>query len=105
MEIFLASETITSLPPNPAYVRIYIAGWWDELEGNSWALTGNDAHGTARHYSTATDFEVATSGGIAVDEIDDGNSVEGTIDVIFPSAGRIRGDFRAEWVPLDQVCL
>lgn len=105
VDVYLASGIISSLPPDPPYVRIFLRRWVDELEGESWSLAGDGANGMARHYSTVADFELATSGGVAIDDVDDENNIEGMVDLIFPNAGRIRGDFLARWVQNDDLCI
>lgn len=105
VEIFLASEPIGSFPPDAPYARIYILQSVDELAGETWVLAGGNADGTAWYHSTGTDPEVASSGAVVVNEVDDENNIEGLVDVVFPTAGRIRGEFRAEWVPRNILCL
>ena len=105
VEIFLASEPIESVPPDAPYVRIYIRQSVDELAGETWVLAGADADGVAGYYSTTTDSELASSGAVMISEVDDDNNIEGLVNVVFPTAGRVRGEFRAEWVQRNIGCL
>jgi hypothetical protein len=53
----------------------------------------------AWHHPKATQIESAVSGIVRVDNVSDGQTVEGSVDVTFPRAGRLRTDFQARWIP------
>ena len=103
--IYLASERIESLDPSAPFVRVYVDQSLETLAGRSWLLAGVNANGAAWYYSSATEFEVATIGGMRVEKVEEDNTIVGLVDLIFPDAGRIRGEFRAVWVPNTVICV
>jgi hypothetical protein len=85
-------------------VRIYVWQSPQRLAGRSWALVGTDAQGNASFHSTARDFEAATQGSVTVNAVTADNTIEGSVDLTFPRAGRIRGGFRAAWFAQTMLC-
>jgi len=104
VEIYLASEPIETFEPDPPYVRIYIPGPVSDLAGETLVLAGAEPDATAWFYLTATESEAASSGSLVVLDVEGNNTVEGRVDATFPQAGRIRGEFRAPWIPRSSGC-
>jgi hypothetical protein len=102
--IYIASAPVESLEPAAPYVRIYVWQPLDRLAERSWNLAGGEPEGSAWFQSSATDFEVAVRGTVRVNRVAPDGTVEGSADVTFPSTGRVRGGFRAVWVPNAMLC-
>jgi hypothetical protein len=96
--IYLAAAPVGSVEPPAPYLRIDVWQPLGRLAGRSWVLAGSEAEGSAWFYSTATDFEIATRGRVTINAVAPDNTIEGSADLTFPSAGRIRGGFRAAWL-------
>ena len=104
--IYLADTPVQSAEPSAPYVRIVIreeplAG----LSGRTWAVGEPGTKATAWSVGTGTDPEVATFGEVRVTTVASDNTVEGSADLTFPRAGRVAGNFRAQWLPPVQFCL
>jgi hypothetical protein len=102
--IYLSHAPVESLEPPAPYVRIYIWQPLDRLAGRSWVVAGDEAEGSAWLHPVARDNEVATSGRVRVNVVTSDNTIEGLADLTFPSAGRVRGGFRAVWLPRTVLC-
>lgn len=98
--IYLSRAPMLSLAPPAPYVRVAVWQPLDRLTGRSWSLTGAETEGGAWFFATPGTFEVATRGEVTVRAVSADNTVEGTVDLRFPSAGRIRGGFKASWLNL-----
>lgn len=102
--IYLTPNPVTSLEPTTPFVRIYIAQSVNALAAGPWILAGSKAEGTAWFQSAAASEEAATIGYMIVSSVSADKTIEGTVDVTFPNAGRIRGGFHAVWVPNTVLC-
>ena len=102
--IYLASAPVESLEPAAPYLRIYVWQPLDRLAGRSWILAGGEPEGSAWLHSSATEYEVAARGAVTVNRVAPDGTVEGSADLTFRSAGRVRGGFRAVWVPQAVLC-
>jgi hypothetical protein len=102
--IYLTRDPVTSLEPATPYVRIYVWQSADALPGRTWMLAGNKSAGGAWFHSAATNYEIATGGYMIVSSVSSDNTIEGEVTITFPNAGRIRGGFRAVWMPSNVVC-
>jgi len=102
--IYLAAAPVAALEPAAPYVRIDVWEAVDRLTTQAWVLDAGSTTGIASHYSSAGAFEVATSGRIVVTAVDRDTTLVGTVDLDFPSAGRVRGGFRAVWVSSAPLC-
>ena len=102
--------------PEPAgpHLRVAVYQPPERLTERAWNLVGDDDEGTAWFHETPAEFEAPTSGSVRITRVDgdengDGSVnvelVEGTVDVVFPKAGRIRRGFRAAWVEPSQPIL
>ena len=102
--LYVATTPVTSLEPSPPYFRVAIWQPLAELEGHSWSVASGDDGAQGWHYTNATEFEVATSGTVRVDNVSNAQTVEGFLDVSFPGAGRLRTKFQAHWIPRSILC-
>jgi hypothetical protein len=102
--IYLASAPVESLEPAAPYLRIYVWQPLDRLAGRSWILAGGEPEGSAWLHSSATEYEVAARGAVTVNRVAPDGTVGGSADLTFPSAGRVRGGYRAVWVPQAVLC-
>lgn len=102
--IYLTPDPVTSLEPATPYVRIYVAQPVNALSGRTWMLAGGKSEGGAWFHSAGSNYEIATIGHMVASSVSTDNTIEGTVDVTFPNAGRIRGGFRAPWVTSTVLC-
>jgi hypothetical protein len=102
--IYLAPDPVTSLEPPAPYVRIYVAQPLDALVGQPWILAGTKSAGGAWFHSASNTDEIANTGYVTVISVSSDNTIVGVVDIAFPNAGRIRGGFRAVWVPSTVLC-
>jgi len=102
--IYLSAAPVETLQPSAPYLRLAIWHTLDALSGRTWSLSPSSEEGSAWFHATATGFEIATRGSVTVTSVSDDNRVEGTVDVTFSTAGRIRGSFTATWMPSTLLC-
>jgi len=102
--IYLTPDPVTSLQLAAPYVRIYVAQPVNALNGRMWILAGSTAEGGAWFHSAGSNEETATIGYMVVSSVSSDNTIVGTVDVTFPSVGRIQGGFHAVWVPNTVLC-
>jgi hypothetical protein len=103
--IYLANAPVQALEPEAPYVRIILRQPLQSLREGSWVVAGNGAQGAAWRFSTATDYERATSGEVTVNVVASDSTIEGWADLTFPSAGRVGGNFRALWISRVLLCI
>jgi hypothetical protein len=101
--IYLTPNPVTSLAPTAPFVRIYVAQSVNALAAGPWILAGSKAQGGAWFQSAASE-EAAAIGYMIVSSVSVDKTIEGTVDVTFPNAGRIQGGFHAVWVPNTVLC-
>jgi hypothetical protein len=102
--IYLTPDPVTSLEPATPFVRMYVAESVNALAGRTWILAGSKSAGGAWFHSAASNYEIATGGYMIVSSVSTDNTIEGKVNISFPNAGRIRGGFRAAWVPSTVLC-
>ena len=98
--IYLATDPFVTPVPEGPYVLIYVARSATRLTDRPWALGANQPDGSASSCASADECEVASGGTLTVSAVDADTTIEGSVDLDFPGAGRVTGDFRAEWLPL-----
>ena len=91
------------MPPQTPYVRDYIARSVEELDGRRWEI-GPNSEGGAWYHQTATEFEIATWGVLAVNSVSEDLTVEGEVNLVFPSGRHVWGEFRAIWFTSNRLC-
>jgi hypothetical protein len=104
--IYLTATAVSTLEPPRPYVRIDILQPLDNLTERAWTLNGpaGDADGAAIYYAEDGGSEIATSGAVTVSTVSQDRTVQGTADLRFPTLGRLRGGFEAEWNPRTRMC-
>jgi hypothetical protein len=102
--IYLAEAPVDPMDPAPPYVRVVVWQPLDLLATRSWTLNDGDEGAAAWYYSGAQSSEVGASGEVRVTAVRADSTVEGTVELRFPVAGRVAGRFRATWVPLSLRC-
>ena len=103
LAIYLAPDPITSLQPGGVFVRVYIEGTVDEIRGPTWPISSN-SNAAAWFHPNASDYEIATSGYLMIGAGKAGETLDGLVDLEFPSAGHVHGTFHAEWIPTNVLC-
>jgi hypothetical protein len=106
VSIYLTATAVSSLEPPAPYVRIDILQPLDRLTERAWTLNGaaGDADGAAIYYTDGAGSEIATSGQVTVNTVDADRTIHGIADLRFPTLGRIRGEFDAEWNSRAAMC-
>ena len=105
VEIFLVPEAMSALPPQTPYVRVMVWRSLAELDGQRWELTGSDAEGGAWHHPTENEFELATYGVLIVNRVTADQTVEGEVNLVFPSGRHVWGGFKAIWFSANRGCI
>ena len=103
LAIYLAPDPITSLEPAGVFVRVYVSGTIDEIRGAMLPISTH-SNAAAWFHTNANDNEIATSGYLMVGSGSAGGTLEGSVNLQFPSAGRVHGAFHAEWIPTNVLC-
>jgi hypothetical protein len=106
VSIYLTHAAVSSLEPPAPYVHISILRPLDRLTERSWTLNGAaaDADGTAIYYTGNQGSEIAVSGQVTVNAVSPDRTIHGIVDLLFPTAGRVRGEFHAVWNPRVTMC-
>jgi hypothetical protein len=114
LAIYLTRDpAIPPMPLTPPLVRIYLAQSVTAISGRTWTLAGTASDGNAWFQSAPSNSpglvqppELATGGYMIVTSVGSDNTIEGTVDLTFPSGEHIRGGFRAPWVlPNVSLCV
>ncbi len=100
--IYLSPNPVTSLEPATPFVHVAVWQPLDRLEDQSWTL-GAGA-GTASYFSTPNELESATAGSVTVSAVDPDSTVRGSVELTFPTHGKIAGGFQAHWIPVALRC-
>lgn len=98
VEITLASANDPSAVP---HVRVVLYESLDRLT-RRWTL--GEGAGFASYVTSLDHEESASSGTVEIERVDSANKVTGTVHLVFPHAGIIRGRFQAAWVPRLMLC-
>lgn len=98
VEITLAASDNPAGTPR-ANVAIYTS--LSTLKGR-WTLAPDV--GVASYMTAAGTGELARSGTVVIETVDAANTVTGTVQLVFPDAGMIRGRFRATWIARTVRC-
>ena len=104
-EIFVSASPLDSQGALVPFVRIYVAVGVDELNGHVWSVSGSSPAAAWFHPVITGGQVPATEGTLTVTSVSADKSIDGSIDLSFPDAGRIRGEFHAVWVPSGAVCV
>ncbi|MHB1095268.1 MAG: hypothetical protein ACYC3F_03770 [Gemmatimonadaceae bacterium] len=103
--IYLAPESIiATLEPATPYIRIDVWKGADALFG-TWSLSPTSAHGAAARFQVALgSIESATGGTVVVSAVGRDSTITGSVDLQFPSSGRVHGAFSARWIARTFLC-
>jgi hypothetical protein len=103
-EIFLSHDA-ASAEPNTPFVRIYIPVAVEELSGRVWQLSAHSPEGGAWFHSSDASSEIAASGYMIVAAVSPDRTVQGSVYLEFPDAGRVSGAFAAGWIQSTVFCI
>lgn len=102
--VVLASSAIASASPTLPHLRFNVWQPVTDLVG-SWSLGPSSAQGSAARIGAAGSVvDVVTRGSITVLSVQADGTVVGNVDVVLGSGDRIRGGFRARWMPATSMC-
>jgi hypothetical protein len=102
--IYLTHEPVTSLEPTVPYFQVAIWQPLEEVSGRTWTVAGDLLEGSASYRPSSDRYEFATTGRIRIDAVSHENTVRGSVDLRFPTAGRVRGGFQATWLTTSMMC-
>lgn len=88
--------------PQTPFVRIMITHALAELPGKTFAL--GEANGVASYVSAPGEIEVSSGGQVRVSAADTARGVVGTVDITFPTRGKVAGRFSAPWTARQMLC-
>jgi len=103
-EIFLSHDAVGSTEPSTPFVRIYIPVAVEELSGRVLQLSGEGPGGVAWFHSDDASSEIAASGYMIVAAVSSDRTVQGSVYIEFPDAGRVSGAFAAGWIQSTVLC-
>lgn len=103
-EIFLSHDAVGSTEPSAPFVRIYVPVAVEQLSGDVWQLSADSPEGAAWFHSTGASSEVAKSGYMIVAAVGSDKTVQGSVYLEFPNAGRVSGAFAAPWIQSTVIC-
>lgn len=92
-----------SPPPSPSVV-ISILAPVTQIEGRGWDVSQDSQTGSAVWIDNANAFQSASYGGVIIRAVLADTTIEGSVDLVFPDAGRVRGGFRAKWISSSFRC-
>lgn len=98
------SESAKSEPLTPPLIQVYVYRSRELAAGKTWSLQPPNTDGIASFCSSATVCESATRGTVRFDPTTSPDLLSGTLDVIFPTKGTVRGPFRATWRTTQTIC-
>ena len=94
-----------TIPDRTPFVQVAIWRAADVVAGQTFDVSAVSKVGAAISCRAATtDCERASSGTIRLDGRRPGGAFEGTLDLTFPSRGRVTGGFHATWVQRRVFC-
>jgi len=74
------------------------------LSGRVWQLSENSPEGAAWFHSSDASSEIAASGYMIVAAVGSDRTVQGSVYLEFPDAGRVSGAFAAGWIQSGVIC-
>ena len=102
--VMFARDPIGSGPPSYPYASVQV--WFppavSALGGHSWSV-GPNADASASYVQLPGRSESADGGSISITSVDSTNTIEGTVNLRFPSR-TVAMPFRAPWIPLEVLC-
>jgi hypothetical protein len=89
--------------PNPPYVLVYVPVGPGELPAQAWPI-GSSTKAEAWFQSGPSTNEDAWSGSLIVDSVGADKSINGSLELDFPDAGRMTAEFHAKWLASNFYC-
>jgi hypothetical protein len=102
--IFLSHDAVGSTEPSTPFVRIFVWVPVEELSGRVWQLSEDSPEGAAWFHSADASSEIAASGYMIVAAVGSDKTVQGSVYLEFPDAGRVSGAFAAGWIQRIVIC-
>ncbi len=102
--IYLAPNPVVSIEPSRPFVRVYVPVELNQLTGQLWPIKSINTIAAAWFHPDASTYELADTGYLIVSSIGSDNTVTGSVDLRFPTAGHIKSAFRAVWLPSHSLC-
>jgi hypothetical protein len=103
--IYLSPNPVETIEPSGPFVRVYVPVELSQLTGQVWQIENINSIAGAWFHPNASTSELADSGYLMVTSIGSDNTVSGSIDLRFPTAGHIRSSFHAAWLPSRSGCV
>jgi hypothetical protein len=100
--IFLTNDPAQKPNPSPPYVRIYIDLSNSALDGRQRSVAGSNAEAAA-WFQLGIGPSVAADDGFVV-ATESRDTIDGSVDLLFPQAGHIVGAFHAPLFPNQALC-
>jgi hypothetical protein len=100
----LAPNPVVTLDPSAPFVRVFVPVGASELTAHVWPIGSNTEAG-AWFLPYASTTEIAGSGSMTVSSVDGNNNINGSLDLLFPNAGRIKSEFHAKWLTDSFYCI
>ena len=104
VQILLASAPVGTAGPATPYVSIYIWEGVDQLSERVLVVTRDNADGSVWYQLSPSESVLASSGIVRITSVSADNTIEGSADLTFPRGRRVRGGFRASWIPGTMLC-
>ena len=101
--IFLAPLPVEELDPSPPYVVVFVPVGAAELTTHPWSIGSNQEAGALLQLDPSTS-EIA-EGSMIVNSVGGDNSINGSLDLQFPHAGRIKTEFQAKSLSSNFYCI
>jgi len=95
--ILLSPNPVESPQITPPVVRIFIGQAVGEISGKVWSVDGT-SFATASFQSEGNTLESPTSGYVITSSVSADTTVDGTVNLNFPTGGHIVGGFHAPWI-------
>jgi hypothetical protein len=103
VEILLVSaELAGGADPQTPFVRIMLTHGISEIGGKTYVL--GEANGVASYISAPGEIEVSSGGEVRIGTADTARGVSGTVDITFPTRGKVAGRFTAGWTARTMLC-
>jgi hypothetical protein len=88
----------------PPLLQVYVYRTRTDAASRTWSVAPPFTDGQASYCATMASFESATSGSVRLGPTLGAGPLNGSVDVEFPTRGRIRGAFEAVWRDTNTSC-
>jgi hypothetical protein len=100
--VYLLRDSVPAVPPGGPHVQLYVWHGLDELEGRPWTVGGSSTDGFAE-YQDGMGAATPLHGTVTVTAVR-ADSITGDVDLASEGVFRVRGGFRAVWIPRVVMC-